>query len=154
LHQLSSDPLYLGDSTSNEAILFSPALYTSSPPAPSYPNYTLPSANRTLSAPPSWLAASNFSLAIFPTSSSPISHKPLTGCALKAAANGTGNILNQTLWQRDMETWRNEWLVGGLTPLTNYTVFSIVNGTRVSGPSYFETKSGKDPCTRSRLCKS
>jgi calcium channel MID1 len=35
---------YVGDSTSSEAILFSPVLYHSKLPQPSYPNYTFPSA--------------------------------------------------------------------------------------------------------------
>jgi hypothetical protein len=143
IHRRLEDPLYLGDTTSNQAILFSPVLATSSSLTPSYPNYTLPWANMTLEAPPGALKVSNFTLAIFPVSSSPTDRIPLTGCALKVA-NGTGSVLNNTLWQRDAQTWRNEWLVGGLTPLTNYTVFGIINGTQVSAPINFLTKSGED----------
>lgn len=142
IHQLLVDSLYLGDTTSNQAILFSPILANSSTSAASYPNYTLPLANMTVEPPPSALKASNFTLAIFPIPLSPVGRIPLTGCALKAA-NGSGFVMNNTLWQRDARTWRNEWLVGGLTPLTNYTVYGIINGTRLSAPSYFVTKSGE-----------
>ena len=46
------------------------------------------------------------------------------------------------MWLRDNAGWRREWLVGRLSPLTNYSVYAIKDGTRLSGPMYFTTKSG------------
>jgi calcium channel MID1 len=143
LHRVLDDPLHLGDTTLNQAILFSPPLANSSKSPSSYPNYTLPAANLSLESPPGPLVASNFSLAIFPTSSSPAGRIPRTGCALRAATNGTGSILNEMLWQRGDQMWRHEWMIGALTPLTNYTAYGIINGTQISGPTYFMTKSGQ-----------
>ncbi len=53
------------------------------------------------------------------------------------------------MWLRDERGWRREWLVGRLAALTNYTVYAIQDGTRLSGPIFFTTKSGSSrlfPC--------
>jgi len=39
------------------------------------------------------------------------------------------------------------WLMGGLTPSTNYTAFVLENNTKVSGPIFFATKSRSFACS-------
>lgn len=136
LHQhLDALPL-LGDTTSNEALIFSLPFAPAPPEQPSYPNYTLSRANPSIPNPPT---SPNFTLVLFPTSSSFI---PQTGCRL-TATQSSGNQLNQTLWLRDETGWRSQWLVGGLNPATNFTVFVVQDSTKISGPIYFLTKSGE-----------
>ena len=144
IHEILPYVPLLGDTTSNQALLFS-APFDSSPPAgsffpqPTYPNYTLSPANLSLPAPP---PSPNFTLVLSPTSiASPLTNLQQTGCRL-TAINSTGTILNDTLWLRDIKGWRNQWLVDGLSPLTNYTAYVVQDSTKVSGPIYFVTKSG------------
>jgi calcium channel MID1 len=137
LHQHLDARPFLGDTTSNEALVFSPPFAPISPEQPSYPNYTLPPANLSLPSPPS---SPNFTLILAPTSSS--LSVPQTGCRL-SAIQSSGNELNQTLWLRDQTGWRSQWLIGGLNPATNYTAFVVQDSTKVSGPIYFLTKSGE-----------
>jgi calcium channel MID1 len=59
-----------------------------------------------------------------------------------ASAAQSAQVLAKQMWLRDDGGWRQEWLVGRLEPLTNYTVYAIRDGTRLSGPIYFTTKSG------------
>jgi calcium channel MID1 len=139
-------PPWLGDSTSDQVLLFS-APFDSSPqaesffPQPTFPNYTLPEANLSFPAPPS--TSPNFTLVLSPTSvGQPLTALQQTGCRLRAV-NSSGITQNQSLWLRDEQGWRNQWLVGGLSPLTNYTAYSIQDGTKVSGPMYFVTKSSE-----------
>ena len=58
------------------------------------------------------------------------------------SAAQSAQVLAEQMWLRDDAGWRREWLVGRLSPLTNYSVYAIQNGTRLSGPIYFTTKSG------------
>jgi hypothetical protein len=51
-------------------------------------------------------------------------------------------VVAEQPWLRDDLGWRTEWLVGQLTALTNYSVYAIQDGTRLSRPIYFTTKSG------------
>ena len=111
---------------------------------PRYPNYTLPSPENPFSnaLPP----PTNFSytLLLAPTSAG-LSSRPQTACALNGAVNPrtNGTLANQQLWLRDAaDGYRTEWLINGLTPSTNYTMYSILNGVKVAGPQYFVTKSG------------
>ena len=73
---------------------------------------------------------------------------PQTACAIRARVTGdastaqSAQVLQEQLWLRDETGWRREWLVGRLAPLTNYSVYAIQDGTRLSGPIYFATKSG------------
>jgi hypothetical protein len=138
LHQHLSTPPLLGDTTSNEAILFSPPFAPAPNEQPTYPNYTLPLANLTLPTPPS---SPNFTLILSPTSSS-LAAGLQTGCRL-ASTQSSGNQISQSPWLRDQDGWRSQWLIGGLTPTTNYTAFVIQDSTKVSGPIYLVTKSGK-----------
>jgi len=75
---------------------------------------------------------------------------PQTACAMKAASGkGTfhqGAAESEGIWLRDDDGWRWQWLVDGLTPLTNYTVYAIQDSLRVSKPINFVTKSASFAC--------
>ncbi|KAF8063511.1 stretch-activated cation channel Mid1 [Lyophyllum atratum] len=140
----SSDLPLLGDTTSNQALIFSPAFGVKLDPKPVYPNYTLPSANSSQSLPPAGFP--NFTLILSPTSSSsPLTTLPQTGCLL-SSQKSTGTVASQNLWLRDPKGWRTQWLMEGLTPATNYTAYVVQDRTKVSGPIYFVTKSASFAC--------
>ncbi len=147
MHKILTDPPSLGDTTATQAIIFSPVFSEVSPSeAPTYPNYSLPSANLSIPTIPSM--TSNFSLIFSETTGpSPLASMLQTGCALKSQKI-TGSIVNQTMWLPDEDGWRTQWIIDGLTPGTNYTAY-VVNDTTVSGPMYFLTKSG---APISRVC--
>lgn len=142
----------LGDTTSNQALLFSPAFANPLVDQPTYPNYTLPPANLTFPAEPT--DPPNFQMFLAQTSAFGSAGIPRTGCALKAAAGGTGSGMSmlttqqsEGMWLRDIdEGWRWQWLVPGLAPSTNYTVFAVLDGTKVSDEIMFVTKSGESCC--------
>lgn len=149
-HQLLDDLPLLGDTTSNQALVFSnPLSYanTTHIEDPTYPNYILPPANisQPSGAPPLPI---DVEIYVAPTSSSDVASLPRTGCAIRAATVkdshkiGAGQTDDNGLWLRDSNGWRWQWLVNGLTPLTNYTTYVIENATKVSGPINFVTKSG------------
>lgn len=137
MHQIISDSPLLGDTTSNQALLFSSSYLPIEIPAPTYPNYTLPAAN--MSQPDQPTSSPNFTLKIFSTSAG-FANKPHTACFLQSQVS-EGSIANKTQWARDALGWRTQWLLGGLTPATNYTAF-VLQSTNVSGPIFFATKSG------------
>jgi calcium channel MID1 len=141
-HEKTAALPQLGDTTSNQAILFSRPFSTPPLLQPSYPNYTLPPANLSLPAPPDFVP--NFTLILDPTLSSSLTTIPQTGCRLNNIASA-GTTLNQSLWLRDGEGegWRMQWLLEGLTPSTNYTAYVVESSTKVSGPIFFVTKSGR-----------
>jgi len=152
LHEPLDKLPYFGDSTANEALLFSPPFFP--PPhvsQPTYPNYTLPPANTTLPSfpPPSESSSStpNFTLFLAPLNAG-LSSQPQTACAVRARVSGnptiaqSAQVLEEQMWLRDELGWRREWLVGRLAALTNYSVFAVQDSTRLSGPIYFTTKSG------------
>ncbi|KAH9979834.1 stretch-activated cation channel Mid1 [Russula compacta] len=150
LHAPLSDLPFFGDSTANEVLLFSPAFLAPDPaPEPTYPNYTLPQANTTLPDPPS--SQPNFTLFLSPLSTG-LSALPQTACAVRkvvtsnTTAAQSGQVLTEQPWLRDARGWRTEWLVGGLAPLTNYSVYAIQDDTHLSGPLYFTTKSASFSC--------
>ncbi|OBZ72809.1 putative oxidoreductase C24B10.20 [Grifola frondosa] len=138
----------LGDTASNQALLFSPPFSPITYAAPTYPNYTLPPANLTF--PPAPSSPPNYSLYIVQTSSSSLSTMPRTACAIRnsraAGATLVSASSSQGLWLRDDDGWRWQWLVGGLTPLTNYTAFAVQDQTKVSQPINFVTKSAAFIC--------
>lgn len=141
LHErISSSPI-LGDTTSNQAILFSHVFRNVSVDEPSYPNYTLPSANASAPTPPD-TTKFNFTMLLSPTSTLP--DIPKTGCALRTQTSA-GRIDREVPWLKDDGGWRQQWFLTGLTPSTNYTAYVIQEGTRVSGPIMFATKSGEYP---------
>ncbi|KAF5319632.1 hypothetical protein D9619_008854 [Psilocybe cf. subviscida] len=132
----------LGDTTATQAIIFSPPFLDIEVPKPTYPNYTLPSANLTQPPPPT--NAPNLTLIVTPTSNGFASNLH-TGCLLSKQTS-SGTIVNASLWARDGQGWRTQWLLDGLTPSTNYTAFVLQDTTRVSGPIYFATKSDTFAC--------
>ncbi|KAF8175761.1 stretch-activated Ca2+-permeable channel component-domain-containing protein [Pholiota molesta] len=138
LHQtLSALPL-LGDTTANEALLFSPPFAPFDVPQPTYPNYTLPAAN--MSQPPPPATTPNFNLTLFAT---PI-QGPRTACFL-ATQSGVGKVAEKSLWARDPTGFRTQWLLSGLAPSTNYTAF-VLQDASVSGPIWLATKSAAFSC--------
>ncbi|KAI8995212.1 stretch-activated Ca2+-permeable channel component-domain-containing protein [Trametes punicea] len=141
---------FLGDTTSNQALIFSPPFAPVPPVDPTFPNYTLPPANLTFPSPPS--PPINYTLVFAPTSSKNLSSLPRTSCALKSTAVANGATLlppaaSEGLWLRDADGWRWQWLVNGLNPRTNYTLFAFRDGElRSSPPAYFLTKSAAFNC--------
>ncbi|KAI0653108.1 stretch-activated cation channel Mid1 [Cubamyces menziesii] len=143
---------FVGDTTANQALLFSPPFNPVPTEEPTFPNYTLPAAN--LSFPPTPSPPTNYSLVIAPTASNGLSSLPRTVCALKNAVSKQGTILvtpasgsSQGLWLRDSDGWRWQWLVNGLNPRTNYTLFALRDGVLASSePFYFVTKSATFNC--------
>ncbi|EKM51296.1 uncharacterized protein PHACADRAFT_151955 [Phanerochaete carnosa HHB-10118-sp] len=142
----------LGDTASNQGLLFSPPLADAPPPnIPTYPNYTLPSANLSYpSAPPSLQV--NVSVFVVPTSALASASMPLTACAMSSSdiqgsimIDDTGSA-NNGLWLKDQDGWRWQWLVSGLQPQTNYTAYVVQNETKVSQPINFVTKSATFSC--------
>ena len=107
---------------------------------PTFPNFTLPVAN--MSQPPLPSTFPNNTLILSPTSSG-FANDLHTGCFL-STQNTSGSIANESLWARSDEGFRTKWLMGDLTPSTNYTAFILQqNNTKVSGPIFFATKSGQ-----------
>ncbi|KAI0275521.1 stretch-activated cation channel Mid1 [Russula aff. rugulosa BPL654] len=148
IHEPLESLPYFGDSTANEALLFSPPFFPPPPPPqPTYPNYTLPQANTTPPSlpppPPGFSSTPNFTLFLAPLD---------TACAIRTgvtsdpSAEQSAQVLEEQMWLRDERGWRREWLVGRLATLTNYSVYAIQDGTRLSGPIYFATKSASFSC--------
>jgi len=149
-HYFGQSGLLFGDSTGNQAIFFSPPFESLEFTKPTFPNYTLPSAQMpfSVSQPSSTL---QFTLTLVETSSNSGLLRR-SSCALKATSS-VGTVKNQTNWVRDQtEGWRSKWLVEGLTPGTNYSAFVSQDGIKVSGPLYFATKSGRCASRSQLLC--
>ncbi|GBE85763.1 hypothetical protein SCP_0802850 [Sparassis crispa] len=147
IHQILDELPLLGDTTSNQVLLFSPPFSPPEISAPTYPNYTLPAANLTF--PPAPPSPSNYSVFVTLTSTTPL---PLTTCALNVAQvegslyDSPSSVSSQGLWLRDTDGWRWQWLINGLLPQKNYTAYAILNDTKVSGPINFVTKSASFSC--------
>ena len=139
IHELLTELPFFGDTTSNQALLFSPPFQKIKNIPPTYPNFTLPAANMSQPLlPPTF---PNYTLILSQTSSG-FANGLQTGCFL-SRQNTSGTIANESLWARGDEGFRMQWLMGGLTPSTNYTAFVLQNNTKVSGPIFFATKSGQ-----------
>lgn len=142
--QMENEYPFLGDTTSNQALLFSPAFSRPDPIHPTYPNYTLPPANLSFPTGPS--SPANWTLIILPTSSSSLNSFPRTACALSGVRARdvlhVGATQSEGLWLKDENGWRWQWIIDGLTPATNYTVFAMQDSKKVSSPINFVTKSG------------
>lgn len=146
-HEILDTLPLLGDTTANQALIFSSPFSTETVPQPSYPNYTLPSANPSVGTAPASLL---FRLVLAPLSSQ-LTSLPQTSCSL-GNASSTGTIKLNDLWLREAEGWRSQWLVDGLSPGTNYTAYVIQDQIKVSGPIYLVTKSGMCPLSRLLSC--
>ncbi|KAJ7647463.1 stretch-activated cation channel Mid1 [Roridomyces roridus] len=141
LHEILDTQPLVGDSTGTAALLFSPAYSAPTTGIPAYPNYSLPAAIPSLPAPP---APTNCTLVVSPTSNS-LTSMPQTACML-TSLKSSGTIVNESLWLRDHEGWRTEWLLTGLTAKTNYTMYAIQEQHKVAGPIFFTTKSSSFSC--------
>ncbi|KAF7327424.1 putative acetate kinase [Mycena kentingensis (nom. inval.)] len=142
IHEIIPLAPLLGDSTATQALLFSPPFSPNVQQDPTYPNYTLPAANLSFPAVPT--NPTNFTVVLSQTSNA-LTNMQQTACMLKTQ-NSTGIVAKDTLWLRDSEGWRNEWLFTGLTPKTNYTVYAIASSYKVAGPIFFTTKSSSFSC--------
>ncbi|KAI0363272.1 hypothetical protein BV20DRAFT_1126382 [Pilatotrama ljubarskyi] len=144
------DRALVTDTTSNQALVYSPPFDPPPTQHPTFPNYTLPPANLSFPSPPS--PPTNYTLLLAPTSISNLTLLPQTACALKAAAPANGATLvppsvSEGLWLRDSGGWRWHWLLNALGPRTNYTVFALQDGQLASSPpAYFVTKSPTFNC--------
>ncbi|KAJ7594446.1 stretch-activated Ca2+-permeable channel component-domain-containing protein [Mycena floridula] len=157
----------LGDTTANQAILFSTPWELDQGGNPSYPNYTLPSANVTIPA----VQAPITELIVVKTSDLTNS---LSACAVRTIANSTASassgtnavtssvtlansvaFLASSSWRRDSLP-RMQYILGSLEPGTNYTAWVVsasspsspspVALTRLSLPLQFITKSAAFAC--------
>jgi len=162
LHSRLTSLPFLGDTTNNQALLFSPPFLPVNFSDPTYPNYTLPLGDISQPPPPSPSQTPNFTLILGPTTSFPtfdassntLANKfPVTACALR---NVSGLIVGQStdpgtnaqasLWFRDADGWRTQWVVNGLQPIVNYTAYVVQGGTKVAGPIYMVTKTAIFSC--------
>lgn len=147
LHEILPDYPLFGDSTSNQAIIFSSVLAPAPPlDTPVYPNFTFISANPTPPTPSISGSMPNTTLIVSSTVNRPLLR---TACFLDASRVSTaGTIVNSSLWLRGpKDGWRTEWLLSGLDPRTNYTAFVVQDAHKVSGPIFFITKSASFMCT-------
>lgn len=128
--------------------MFSPPFLPLEFDEPTYPNYTLQPAIPMTPTPPSSPPAPNNTLLLFPTAdANETVWLTNSACALSTKLGGViTNTVSRTVL-RDSSGWRTQWFVDGLSPSTNYTAYVIGDGVRVSGPSYFLTKSNSFPCT-------
>jgi calcium channel MID1 len=137
----------LGDTTASQAIIHSRPFLSQPLERPSFPNYTLPSANFSSPSAPSTMP--NFTPILLPTTSTQSLQLVRSACAVLEQLSGknltTGRISSQTPVLRS-ENWKMQWLVEGLAPSTNYTVFMIEDGLKMSGPLRFTTKSSSFSC--------
>ncbi|KIK55700.1 hypothetical protein GYMLUDRAFT_248510 [Collybiopsis luxurians FD-317 M1] len=143
LHQVLATFPLLGDTTSNQALIFSPPFDPPTLVEPSYPNYTLPGPSLSPPSPPD--SSPNFTIVIAPTSSQNLTSLPQTACMISSQSS-SGNIANESLWLRDEDGWRTQWIIEGLSPQTNYTAYVSEDGKKLSGPMYFTTKSAVFAC--------
>nr|VWP00733.1 Alcohol oxidase [Ganoderma boninense] len=119
----TSHPL-LGDTTSNQALLFSPPFDPQPIQQSSFPNYTFPAAN--LSMPSQPASPINHTLILAQTSSSPFSGLPRTTCAIRSQQNTRGvttlsSAQSQGMWLKNTDGWRWEWMAN-LQPLDQSTL--------------------------------
>ncbi|KAE9406868.1 hypothetical protein BT96DRAFT_851206 [Gymnopus androsaceus JB14] len=133
----------LGDTTSNQALLFSPPFDPLTFTDPTYPNYTLPGPSLSLPSPPG--SSPNYTLVVAPTSSQNLTSLPQTACMISSQSS-SGTIANESLWPRDEDGWRTQWILEGLASETNYTAYVVEDNTKLSGPMYFVTKSAVFAC--------
>jgi calcium channel MID1 len=145
IFQNTSIPPLLGDTTATQALIFSPPFQDAPIENPTYPNYTLLPANvSTIASPPT---APPQTLLVFQTSniSSLLLQFNHSACGITHVPGNVvsfGNPLTTTTVLRDVDGWRTQWVLEGLTPSTNYTAYVVENARVVNGPLYFLTKSG------------
>lgn len=147
----------VGDTTATQAIFFSPVFAPSNHISPKFPNYTLPLGELDTPDPPG--NTPNFTLVLLPTNRLPPNFQLQSSvCAIQSLANGAdgGVTIPSSSSQVDgltvttspvlkgiKEGWRFQWLVEGLKPATNYTIWTIQDNEILGGPINALTKSCK-----------
>lgn len=154
-------------------MLFSPPFLATPFVEPIFPNYTLPSAN--LAAPTTPNNAPNNTIIIVPSAKlvdpqgSALSNLTLSSCylaSLSIVSNAAGTpttpgapgttataTVSTSLALRDQSRgWRTQFLVEGLTPSTEYTMYTVATSSQggvpiLSQPASFKTKSASFACT-------
>ncbi len=147
MHGPSKDLPLLGDTTSTQAIVFSPSwMVLQDRPIQTWPNYTLPAINTSYPLPPQQSIPPS-SLLILATPNS-LSSFPLfnSACALRqqavvAATQAAYNATASSLVRDPAIGWQTEFYIPtGLQPSMNYSVW-ITQGPKIAGPIYILTKS-------------
>lgn len=164
LHTSSSSiPLY-GDATGTSALLFSGPIADTAIPfqEPASPRYELPGSDLSSPNPPDIAKSVNSTLIILPTSSLISADGRLTssltssGCFLQTLASlvapGGANptVTSSLVLRNQAEGWRTQFLVNGLQPSTNYTIYTLTakgSGASLSAPAYFKTKGTAFSCS-------
>lgn len=133
---------------------------------PSYPNYTLPSAQLPFTPFPAGSLSPNLTLFLVPTGSSPTNDGLDNSlCAVQAANISTGGIANprNAVLNRTAPTWmrlggeegfRVGWGAGDLVAGgSNYTAWTLDQARgELSRPIWLVTKQGKLSCSRLSRC--
>ncbi|GJJ14383.1 hypothetical protein Clacol_008647 [Clathrus columnatus] len=146
----------VGDTTATQGIFFSPEFASSNHISPTFPNYTLPLGVLDPPSPPA--NPPNFTLILLPTQE--LSSQPQlsnSACGLQRITNGIDgaivispssgvsdngvNVTTSMVLKDIKRGWRFQWLVEGLQPSTNYTIWTILDGVFVAGPINTLTKS-------------
>jgi calcium channel MID1 len=128
---------------------------------PTYPNYTLPPAEFPIPALPEF-SLPGLDLIVIPTTSSPSSQGlDYSVCAVKNANVFTGSVGVQNIvvnatteWSAvgNEEGYRTYWVIGGLSPGSNYTAWFMDGQKMMSEPIWFTTKQCKSvPLPTSQL---
>ncbi|ORX39834.1 stretch-activated Ca2+-permeable channel component-domain-containing protein [Kockovaella imperatae] len=157
IRTVTSSFLFLGDTTSNAVLLFSPLLISDPRAQPTYPNYTLPPAQLPLAPPSARSPQGNLNLIIVPTASSPTGDGlDYSLAAIRRANASTGHIaasenmiidaLTQWVNIGDREGYRTMWVVGNLLADTNYTAWAVDDSGVLTRPMWFATKDSSFPC--------
>lgn len=138
-------PLF-GDTTATQALIFSSPFLDAPREEVTYPNYVLPPANSSI--PDSVPTPPTQNLLVYKTANIS-SLVGLLNASFCAMAELPGNQiapsrpLTSSTVLRDSTGWRTQWLLEGLAPSTNYTIFIVQDQALVSPPLYLSTKSGK-----------
>lgn len=147
----------VGDTTATQAIFFSPVFAASNHIPPKFPNYTLPLGELDTPDPPGNIP--NFTLVLLPTNKLPSNFQLQSSvCAIQSLANSAdgGVTISPSSSQVDgltitanpvlkgiKEGWRFQWVIEGLKPATNYTIWTIQDNEVLGGPINALTKSRK-----------
>ncbi|EJD38150.1 hypothetical protein AURDEDRAFT_187821 [Auricularia subglabra TFB-10046 SS5] len=165
----------VGDTTATQAIIFSPPFTAAPTPeeqglSTRYPNYTLPHINPTPDQlrTPANESLPDFTLVLQRTVQAPSRrelHARISAAsaaqgacvsrrALRKRQSGEGPkfnsfaasvVANFTAVLRGIDGWRVQWIIEGLEPGSNYTIY-ILGAGQTAGPVYFTTKSEGFAC--------
>ncbi|KZW03158.1 hypothetical protein EXIGLDRAFT_240750 [Exidia glandulosa HHB12029] len=173
----------LGDTTTTQAIIFSPPFTAAPSPqeqglSTQYPNYSLPLINPSLDqlhppandSLPDWHLEIEHTVAFERrTGEAAIPHRLALeargSCIARRAVQKRQHIgptfsskeqdvtANVTLALRGTDGWRLQWIIEGLLPGLNYTAY-IMTADNLLGPIYFATKNGTFPRNNASITRS